>query len=406
VRAIAGRLLLLVAAFLVQWLWFPTWLVASRAGLQTLLQALPAALIALLALAFAALFVVIQQVVGAFSSRATLVLAEDVRIRRVIGTTVLLAVLPIAVAGQVPDQGAVPHWLTALVATAVLGTALLALSYFRFVLTVLLEYTAPRSFVSRMIAPTTHLLSRGALEGVVWRVPSLGEAARYSIRRGDSVTLGAALDGLLDLQAAYISVAAAQPALRSWSYGRDHAVEGWLGNEMNAVFVQATEEALRLGSAENEVDHLVDAHGEATARFIRAHQIEEARAVLEGLAQLGVTSHQVGAAGINFLSRPLPAIARCEAEAESRELWGLAARALALWATCTAYTTHQFEMPHPLFGQSQELLGPTPPWESAISLVETQEWQARWANKLPGAASRGPASLLRAQLAWRDSPPE
>jgi len=50
--------------------------------LQTILQTLPATIIALFVLAFTTLFVAVQQVVNVFSSRAPLILAEDVRVRR------------------------------------------------------------------------------------------------------------------------------------------------------------------------------------------------------------------------------------------------------------------------------------------------------------------------------------
>jgi hypothetical protein len=67
----------LTIVWLIQWRWAPTWLVGSRAGVQTLLQIIPAAVIALFALAFAALFVIVQQVASVFSSKAPLVLLLD-----------------------------------------------------------------------------------------------------------------------------------------------------------------------------------------------------------------------------------------------------------------------------------------------------------------------------------------
>jgi hypothetical protein len=82
---------ILIIVWIVQWRFAPTWLVGSRAGLQTLLQVIPAAVIALFALAFAALFVIVQQVASVFSSKAPLVLLLDQRLQYIIAKAIILA---------------------------------------------------------------------------------------------------------------------------------------------------------------------------------------------------------------------------------------------------------------------------------------------------------------------------
>jgi hypothetical protein len=90
-------LLWLILVFL-QARYAPSWLIGSRAGLQTVLQALPAILIALFVLAFTALFVAVQQVVTVFSSRAPLILSEDSRVRRIVARTALVTVAALLLA--------------------------------------------------------------------------------------------------------------------------------------------------------------------------------------------------------------------------------------------------------------------------------------------------------------------
>src|SRR6266536_1159667 len=92
---------ILVIVWIVQWRLAPTWLVGSRAGLQTLLQVIPAAVIALFALAFAALFVIVQQVASVFSSKAPLILLLDQRLQYLIAKAIMLAGAALLLGGQV-----------------------------------------------------------------------------------------------------------------------------------------------------------------------------------------------------------------------------------------------------------------------------------------------------------------
>jgi hypothetical protein len=118
-------IMLLVLAVLLQARYTPAWLVESRAGLQTISQAIPATVIALFVLAFTTLFVVVQQTVTVFSSRAPLLLASDKRVKRIVARTALVAILALLIGGKVPDQGKPPSWLTATGATIVVATLLL-----------------------------------------------------------------------------------------------------------------------------------------------------------------------------------------------------------------------------------------------------------------------------------------
>lgn len=70
------------AVWLVQWSLAPTWLVGSRSGLSTLLQALPGAIVGLLALTFASFYVLGQQSANVYGSRAVTVLIVDPQVFR------------------------------------------------------------------------------------------------------------------------------------------------------------------------------------------------------------------------------------------------------------------------------------------------------------------------------------
>jgi hypothetical protein len=160
VRLIVLYVVILVIVWVVQWRFAPTWLVGSRAGLQTLLQVIPAAVIALFALAFAALFVIVQQVASVFSSRAPLVLLLDQRLQYLIARAIILAGAALLLGGQVGDIHQPSTWTTAAVATLTLAAAYLTFSYGRAVQVLGLEYSMPRTFVKRVVESAPSNLSR------------------------------------------------------------------------------------------------------------------------------------------------------------------------------------------------------------------------------------------------------
>jgi len=397
----------------------PTWLVGSRGGLQTILQALPATLIALFVLAFTTLFVAVQQVVNVFSSRAPLILNEDVRVRRIVARTAVIAVVALLMGGQVTDVRRPSHHVTAAVATLLLAAVLLVYSYGRFATMLISEYSAPRAFISRVTSPVLRYLDndRPRVGMVVFRIPLLGQALRYALRRDDSEGVGTALEGLLNLQAAYVKAAQSHPEVRYWAYEGGPPVEGWIGGELCRVLVAASEEALRLQIPQSDVDLIVNCHATATIAAIEARQVEESEALLIGLAQEATTPYQVSALGAplltRFLSKTAPGLAACERAAEQQNLEDVAVLALACWAVATVYPHFQIGVTHPLFEESLEKFGSRPPWDLAIAKVKEQRWRHQWANQLgndaldflprvldiarsqlPGATNQGGQSLV------------
>lgn len=367
-----------------QTLYFPTWLVEENSSVQLIFQTLPATLIALFVLAFTTLFVAAQQVATVFSNRAPLILLEDKRVQRIITRTGVIIIASLVLLGRVPDQGTAHAFVTSAATTLILVTILLVLSYGRFATLLIAEYTAPRSFISRVTAPVSeHLTATPPQVGwVVARVPLLGQVVRYALRRDDSEGAGAAMEGLEDLQAAYIAAAESKPEVRIWRYDKGPPVTGWLGAELRRVFVGTTEEALRLQTPQDELDQLVVRYGNVTRQAIIAGHEEEAETLIIGLAQLATTPYQVTQGATNYLSQTASALAAMERVSEENGLESLAVLALACWAVSILYVRVHFSQEHPLLKDSLSQLGQTPPWQWAIDKSKQEQWRYQWANQL------------------------
>jgi len=388
------------AAFL-QARYVPTWLIESRSGLQASLQVLPAALITLFVLAFTTLFVAVQQVVNVFSSRAPLILAEDTRVRRIVGRTAVLTVASFVVSGRVPDTGKPESWVTATAATILVASVLLVWNYGKFATHLIIEYTAPRSFVSRVLMPVEKALKRQppALGMVVFRVFLLGQSVRYAIRRDDNENLRAALDGLLQLQGSYLELAPENPAILSLATP-DGDVDGWLGAELGGMFVSAGEEALRLEVPQPDIDLLTDRFGDATHQAIKGGIIEEAEPLLIGLARLATTPHEFSKGVLTGFSRPAVILAATESTAEDEKFNEAAILALSGWSVAITYSRMRFGQQHPLFKESLRRFGTAPPWDMAINRVESLDWRESWANQLDSRALDHLPLTLRIGRYW------
>jgi hypothetical protein len=395
IRAIASRLylpthlyvLLLAVAFLIQWPWIPTWLISSRTGIQTVVQALPAALIALFALAFATLFVAVQQVTNVFSNRAPLILVSDIRVRRIVTRTVLVTASSLILGGIIPDPSnkSLPTYITAAGTTLLIAAAVLVYSYGRFAYLLVVDYSAPRSFVDHVVSPIADMLQSKEVNTalIVFRVPLLGQTLRYALKRDDAETLYASLDGLRKLQQLYVGASVKEPRLRDHQLPDNDMRKGWLADELWRIYVGTAEEALRLQAPQHEIDKIVDYFGDATCTFITAHQEPESQQMITGLTCLTTTPYQVGQQATNYMTKPASALAAAERWAEGAGETSLAAFALANWAVAIAYPQVHFGVPyHPLFREGVSFFGEHPPWESAIELTRQPSWSIQWANQL------------------------
>lgn len=206
---VIGLAVLALFAWALQYWWAPTWLVGSRTGLQTLLQALPAALIALLALAFGAVFVIVQQLSGSLGGHAGLALVKDSRVVALVVTTVLAAAVSLSLGGQVPDEAPagqasdIPEMLTSGVATLTLAALSLVLLYAWTIPRVLTDYTVPKRLIKRVAASLIRRVEREPV-GKEIDLRVLGDAHTEAVRRADAPASEAALDALLGVLRAVV----------------------------------------------------------------------------------------------------------------------------------------------------------------------------------------------------------
>jgi hypothetical protein len=398
-----------VAVWLVQWWLAPTWLVGSRSGLSTLLQALPGAIIGLLALIFASFYVLGQQSANVYGSRAVAVLIVDPQVFYLLARALALAIVPLLLGGQVPDMGTPSHAVTSAVATVTLAAAVLIPAAANMLMALLGAYTAPRSFMLRTTEPAERYLRAGEIGLVGFRVTALGEMVRAAVRRGEGVAVTAGLEGLERLQDAYINAAAERPDVRLQHLdGAADPREGWLGIEMAESLARAGDEVLRSEAVEHDLNAVADTLERVTEAAVRAHQVPEARALLEALVRVGVSSHQVRPGTVNLWPQSAPTLARLERAAEEEGLGDLAADALAAWALVVAYPVYHFAHPHPSYFPSVEQLGASPPWKAARHMIESDDFQRAWANKLEEGSPLHPGGTaialesLRAAAQHRD----
>lgn len=384
--------------FLFQCSYFPDWLVRSSTGVQTVLQSIPATVIALLVLAFTTLFVIVQQTVSVFSNRAPLVLAQDARVKRIVLRTALVALIAVLISGQTiePSEDP-PSWLTSLCATLVLATVLLVVNYLRFVLFLVIDYSSPRSFIGLVSGAVPAALTRDSHRNTTLVYTSiLGQSLRYALRRDDSEVVKAALEGFEDTYNYYSSLAMVHPEVSTLRYADNTIRTGWIADELRKIFVESAEEALGLGAPAEELDWIVDHLGNILYRSIRSGQCGDAKLVIEGHVQIGISPHLVQDKAINFVVRPLFVLAAAEKISEEQQENEIAAWCLASWSMTLVYYRVHFGVRHPQYEESRSVLGSGAPWSEAIALVRSVEWARRWANQFRPDEMALAAEVLRA----------
>jgi hypothetical protein len=294
----------------------------------------------------------------------------------------------------VPDAGEPSSAITAAAATVVLATVPVIASTAVGLPTTLVRYTAPVTFAGLVIEGVEEDLRNGFTNLVVFKVPLLGEMLRTSIRRGDSVAVGAGLQALRLFHEAYIRATAVNPGARTHVYEGEPPEEGfWFGDSLRVSLVRAGEEGLGLGAPEEDVNGIAWVLRDAAKRSLEAGQARETRAFVEGLLQMAVTVHQVTTSGtLNFFAAPTQALAGTEGKAEEVGDGEMAVRALASWGLASAYPRFHFNLPeHPTFEFDLQDLGPDPPFDAARVLVQSEEWRRRWSNK----QYRGPEPVVK-----------
>jgi hypothetical protein len=165
------------------WLWAPTWFVASRTGLQTALQVLPATTIAVFVLVLGSVYVIAQTAVSTWGTRAPVMFGFDNQLQSLLARPLILAITVLLLSGQVPDQGSPPEAVTATVAACAVATVGMILSSALLMPALVQRYSLPRGFPQFVVESVEHELEGGKAELVVFRGPMFGEMLRLALRQ-------------------------------------------------------------------------------------------------------------------------------------------------------------------------------------------------------------------------------
>ncbi len=359
--------------------------------MQSLAQAIPATIVALFVFTLGALVGIAQLSINAYGHRAALMLIEDHAVAVSVIRPLVLAVVALLLAGQIPDSGDPPEAVTAGFATLALLTVFVIVQSVGLLGATLLRYTAPLTFSDLVVEEVQPHLEVGAVTLVRWKVPMFEEMAKLAIRRGDSAAVGAALQGLGGIVRAYVEASAVCPEARGMPFENDDPpliLYGWLGEDLREALARLGEDTLRQGAPSEDSDHTVDRMEEAARRFLLAGLLPEAKRMVTGLIALSCTTHQVGSGYINQMVRPaaglarlVPLCARCNAP-------HVAAYSLAGWALAVSYVDEHFSGPdeplgrHPNWGPGLWTFGVDPPWAGAAEIIQSVDWQRKWANQM------------------------
>lgn len=228
-------------------------------------------------------------------------------------------------------------------------------------------------------------MERGHTGYVVFRAGLLTEMLGQAVQRGDSRAITAALLAVDRLHEAYIAAAARNPDARRHTYDDGHQIDGWFGHEIADGMVAAAVDALSASRAtEDDVVGIIDTIERIGERAARAGHPEETEAAITALMQIATCVQQVQPSGaVNHPSRTLTTLAQIEAAAEASGDRERAKLAVAGMALCLTYVQAQWGLENVLYPSALRLLGDDPPFHEAGEILESLEWNERWANKLP-----------------------
>jgi hypothetical protein len=371
-----------------------TWLVDSRAGLQTALQVLPAVIVAILVLILGSIFVVAQITAQNYGLRSTIILSQDPHIQQAIIRPLALGAAALMLAGQVPDRGDPSTAITAAVTTAMLATAVMTFRTVVALAIVLQLYTAPRAFGQYVVEPIEWELGHGSTGFAVFRVGLLGEALKSALHRGDTTGVRGMLDALSQFQTVYLGALGRRPNIRQHDLSGGQFRDHWLAEEMKDAMSNGGQEALKLLASEEDTNLIARTLTSTATEFVKAGEGEDARICVAGLVEMATTAHQVTGSGvINFYASPVSGLANIEGAAEERGDTETAAYALGGWGLGVAYADfHLDQKTHSQWNPSiNRYFGPKPPWDDARAVVQAEDWVRVWANK----QYKGPRPVLR-----------
>jgi hypothetical protein len=346
---VAGVTVALLAVWALLWLIAPTLLVSTNPGLQTALQVLPASFLALLALAFGAAFVVVQQAGATLTTRSGVLLLQDNRVVVLIAVTLELTAATLLVAGQVPASGTAPETITAAVSTLMAAAALLVVAYAVVIPRVVRAHTVPVTVVNRLLARLK--AAKGEPDD---DLASLGEIERHALARHDEAAYRRCIEGIAELLGDSETSAPVEP----------------LGRHL----ANAAEAAVAVDGPLFEADVLLE-HLQASAQACVGRPDLASRLIV-ALARLGTRTEPPARAA--DLAGTAEALAGFVAHAEDKKSAVAAATGLSMWGMARARAEKLDATIAQEVEATRSSLGSSPPYADAVAAVGEPGWGMRW----------------------------
>jgi len=323
----------------------PYWLIDSASGVQTALQVLPAAVIAILVLLLGSLFVVAQLLISSYGSRAPVMLTFDHQVQEAIVRPLLIAAATFFLAALVPESGTPDAWLAAAVTTVILASVATLAQSAALWPGVLLRYTLPRGFAQHVVEDIGEQLEDGNTGFVLMRIGLLGEMLKIALSRRDSVTVAMTLEAIRDLEDAYLAALPNAPQIRGHVLESGAVRSHWCGEEIATALVSGGQAGLAQLAPETDAQEIGNLLGSAASRFVSHDEIEDAHPCIDGLGSLATSAHQVTVGAVNLFPQPTEALSQVEVDAETASSDEAATEALAHWAMAVTYPMTHFEFP-------------------------------------------------------------
>jgi hypothetical protein len=384
-----GYLVLATAACAVVWGLLraiaPTLIVRSAAGLQSLLQVLAAAIVAIFALSLGSIFLLAQHVAAHLGQRSVTALLLERRVRFMLALALLLAVVALLVAGQVPQAQGNRTPAPSHDVTATAGTLAVMTSLFIVVSTVALgqlfeTFTSTKKFRERIVADAEND-PQGPQE---LHIKILRQALRVAAQRGDSRDIKEAVTGLDHLVREYIR--RHEPTASGASKHEDAASRRACADVAAGALLHGAEAAIRSGAAWRDLDEILKVLRHAVRRASRHGMLAEAEPFVDRMAELVGFSAQLDRkhpVAVGWMPRCVAALVQVERRAEKHAQTPLAVRALAGLAVAMALTSS--EERYSQYDWSR--LGEDPPYEEARTAARQRRKEEPWkAFPLPASA--------------------
>jgi hypothetical protein len=356
-----------VIVWAAQYGWHPTLLVGTGNGLQTVLQALPSTFVAMFALGFGALFVVVQQAASTISVRAALLLLHDERVIGLGAITLLLTAASLLIGGQVPAGDAAPGpAVSAAVGTLMIAAVVLIAAYVALIPGVVRTHTSPEKVVPLLRAEIARALAGEKLFG--HHLASLGELGRQASDRWDKSTYDQVLTALIDLAQAV-------------------DVPESLVVECALQLIDAAEAAQAEDAPSFASERLLAVLPDAVRGCLDVDRPQPARRLLDAYAHLGTRRSPPERAA--DLGQTAGTLATFVADPSAKRSAAVV-RALALWGVTVAVAAHVGDDRADVEG-TRPRLGRSPPYKDAREEVDQLNFRLAW----PGADRDAVRAALR-----------